>query len=652
MISSHDRLPLVLGAVGHRDPADPVALSRELSRIFRAWSARAPHTPIVLLSALAAGADQIFAEVGLEVLAAHPAGAELIAVLPFAVEDYRLDFRDDPDASARLEALLSRAARVIELPAEAGAETVEWPLADGRVVRRVGSSPDPDGSAARAEHYERLGRFIVVHAHAVVSMWDGWVTAGPGGVAPVGGTAAVTRLCRQGVPAGSVARIPLRDPESHSTCASPVAVLAVPTPRRGGEPAEHCKGPDDDERMAALMAALGLVLERMDAINAIPAARIESGGGLEGLPFHSGARILRSVGRIPAVIAAASLLPLARLRVLGSLRITADDAREGILALFTRPVPGGYLDPAYARAIESAGDPAARRLASIFRRVDAAANLDVGAYQLVAISAVAVLGAALILAQLFSSWPSPWFVGGYLLLLLPYTRARAGLKQREESRAASRGLAELVRVQIAWRVAGIPDLVADRVSHRRALALGQMRALLASTAIIAVGVPCSGRGSVEAAREHWVRDQLRYASEGRSILRKRRKAERRDRRKARLRGMVVVVALLGLAVSIGYWGGARDHALATVSFLIGLSLVAILVTELRGSIALDREDADAAAGMEPIYRAAIERLEAVSTADDPTRAREVLRGLGASVIDEQLEWYTKHRDGAEVDIVG
>lgn len=214
----------------------------------------------------------------------------------------------------------------------------------------------------------------------------------------------------------------------------------------------------------------------------------------------------------------------------------------------------------------------------------------------------------------------------------------------------------------AWRMAGITTLVADRMTPRRPLVLGEMHAMLASTAVVAVVAPCDRNAPTDViavASEHWVRDQHRYATTGRSIQRKRRKADRRDIRKSRLRIAVVAVAMLGLAASAWHAMGAdaahselREHALGAVSFLIGLSLVAILITEVRGSIALDREDADAASGMEPLYRAALEQLGGVDPALQPERSRGILLSLGESVIDEQLEWYAKHRDGAQVDIVG
>ena len=55
--------------------------------IFVGLRQRYPHTPLVLLSALAEGADRLVARVGLA------AGARLIAVLPMPRSLYEIDFK-------------------------------------------------------------------------------------------------------------------------------------------------------------------------------------------------------------------------------------------------------------------------------------------------------------------------------------------------------------------------------------------------------------------------------------------------------------------------------------------------------------------------------------------------------------------------------
>src|SRR5439155_9689390 len=61
-------VPIVLGVVGHRDvrPEDREILKQELKKVFQQFRDEYPHTPLVLLSALAEGADQLAAEAALE----------------------------------------------------------------------------------------------------------------------------------------------------------------------------------------------------------------------------------------------------------------------------------------------------------------------------------------------------------------------------------------------------------------------------------------------------------------------------------------------------------------------------------------------------------------------------------------------------------
>src|SRR5690348_10095289 len=102
-------VPLVIGVTSHRNiPAREVDLVRRRVREFLAQLQRDfPAMPLVVVSALAEGGDQLVAE---EALAA---GARLIAPLPLARAQYAEDFTDAA-ARARFDALCD-AAQVIDL---------------------------------------------------------------------------------------------------------------------------------------------------------------------------------------------------------------------------------------------------------------------------------------------------------------------------------------------------------------------------------------------------------------------------------------------------------------------------------------------------------------------------------------------------------
>lgn len=103
------------------------------------------------VSALADGADQISAEVALEL------GWELQAILPFERTVYRATLAND-EARERFDHLLDRAATLLELPG------------------------DPDQSL---DAYVMTGRAIVAHCDVLVAIWDGLPPRGRGGTGEV-----------------------------------------------------------------------------------------------------------------------------------------------------------------------------------------------------------------------------------------------------------------------------------------------------------------------------------------------------------------------------------------------------------------------------------------------------------------------------------
>ena len=159
---------LTLGVTGHRAAAIPAAsLHRlreridtvivELESAARALAVReAGHfadcePSFTIVSPLADGADQIATE------AALARGFALQAVLPFANGENRADF---PDAKAIVayDALLARAASVLELPGERGESL---------------------------DAYVMAGRATVAHCDILLAVWDGLPQRGRGGTGEI-----------------------------------------------------------------------------------------------------------------------------------------------------------------------------------------------------------------------------------------------------------------------------------------------------------------------------------------------------------------------------------------------------------------------------------------------------------------------------------
>ena len=149
------RLPLFIGVTGHRnlDPAQIPAIQHLLRSFLDELTAAAPATPIVVLSQLAEGADQLVASLALR------AGFESACVMPLDLATYRSRFTDE---GARTEFDRLRAASVVlELPGVA------------------------EYATDRNRGYAAAGGFIARHATILLALWDGIESTRPGSTADV-----------------------------------------------------------------------------------------------------------------------------------------------------------------------------------------------------------------------------------------------------------------------------------------------------------------------------------------------------------------------------------------------------------------------------------------------------------------------------------
>lgn len=170
--------PLVVGVTSHRNiPAREIEPIRQrVSAFFAELKRDFPELPLVVLSALAEGGDQLVAQ---EALAA---GAHLIAPLPLPRELYVDDFTD-PAVSANFDALC-RQAEIVQLPPMEGQS---WLLTSTQGV-------------ARDRQYAKAGVYIASHCHILLAIWDGKDSG------RLGGTAQIVRYHLGGVTPGLIER--------------------------------------------------------------------------------------------------------------------------------------------------------------------------------------------------------------------------------------------------------------------------------------------------------------------------------------------------------------------------------------------------------------------------------------------------------------
>jgi hypothetical protein len=175
-----NRLPLVIGVTGHRDlrDADVLRLEQEVAAVIaglrRDYLEGDQDTPIIVLSALAEGADRLVARVALK------AGARLIAPLPMPLEEYRRDFEPGlkPGNMAEFDELFAQAIAAPVMP-----------------LRGTSLEAVRTDRAKRAEQYRAVGIFITQHCHVLLALWDG-DAANPA----AGGSAEVVGFKRDGIP--------------------------------------------------------------------------------------------------------------------------------------------------------------------------------------------------------------------------------------------------------------------------------------------------------------------------------------------------------------------------------------------------------------------------------------------------------------------
>jgi hypothetical protein len=156
-----ETLPVVVGVTGHRDVRhdDIAALQKLVGEFFQELRGKHPHTPIVVLSALADGADRLVARVALA------GGLDLLAPLPMSRHLYELDF--DAESKDDFAQLLSQSRESYEIPM--AAEEAEL----------------CHSGAARTNQFALLGDHLCEQSGVLLALWDGVPSTKPGGTADV-----------------------------------------------------------------------------------------------------------------------------------------------------------------------------------------------------------------------------------------------------------------------------------------------------------------------------------------------------------------------------------------------------------------------------------------------------------------------------------
>jgi hypothetical protein len=409
-------LPLILGVTGHRDlcPEAIPELRRKVQQTMRLiqqqWnqSQKGASAPVMLLSALAAGADQLAAEVALE------EGLELIVTLPMPLEEYEKDFADLGELAA-FRVLLQQALEVIVVPADA---------------------------TQRDLQYQAAGAYISRHCCLLIALWDGIH------VQQIGGTSHVVRMKLFGEAPDGPESLPTLEPAASGP------VCHIPTSRQNS--------PLQTESEIRILRAVR-------AGSTVNSSSLERDLGLQ--------ETLRKLGAFNADW----------LRLAGSL--------------------GGRLHTAAGDLwVPSESFQNEEFLLYPYSVADAMASH----FQVLSIRAVKSYFWLVILAGMLRNFPAnPWLIVVSLGALAAIWAIYLYAKHRDFHHRYHeyRALAEALRVQVFWRVAGLSESVADHYLTHQADDLSWI-CLALRAVTLRLTVPRTE--DLPAVRENWIEKQLDY----------------------------------------------------------------------------------------------------------------------------------------------
>ncbi|PKL94349.1 MAG: hypothetical protein CVV18_09175, partial [Gammaproteobacteria bacterium HGW-Gammaproteobacteria-8] len=145
--SSISLATLTIGVTAHRhiDPAREPLVRQRVREFLLRLQHEFPDLPLQLVSALAAGGDQLVAEEALAL------GIPVLAPLPMTQTEYERDF-DDPETLRRFRNLLARS------------EVRILPLTPGNNAEDIAA-----GGAPRDRQYAQLGVFVSSHCQILLA---------------------------------------------------------------------------------------------------------------------------------------------------------------------------------------------------------------------------------------------------------------------------------------------------------------------------------------------------------------------------------------------------------------------------------------------------------------------------------------------------
>jgi hypothetical protein len=565
-------------------------------QFFRQLQTRYPATPLLLLSPLAEGADRLVARVALD------CGVDLVVPLPLPRALYEQDFggsESDLPLVPPPETVSSAADRdpsksMVEFEALLGQAKAVFTLP------LLGDQEEAEvgrAGEARDQQYAAAGAYIVRQCQILLALWDGVPSP------KVGGTAQIVQFRLEGVPDNDVSRASLLDPPAVGP------VYQIITPRLSnrlpaGEPLSICRRyPRGHHNDAEAEAASDRVYTRMNTFN-------------------------RDACRLAARLTDAR-----------------QASKDALLGDEAETLPWTVRTALECYAIADA-------LALHFQRATI--------WTLRGLFVLA--GVAAFLFAIFSdvNEDEPSWLAGYVFVLglafawYVWARRRDYQNKYQDYRALAEGL----RVQVFWQLAGIPDAAADHYLRKQTSELDWIRSAMRVWTIAPAAQELSA-GSGKASRDRqylalilrrWVDDQ--YAFFARAAYRDQVHRERLERL---AKGCFVFgIGLAGtLTLNLLAWPEIllaryfNDVATNARGWLLIAMALPLLVAGLFEGYAQTRGLAVQAKQYQRmcgLFAVARERLTALLEDDDHEQARTLLLELGKEALAENGDWVLLHRE--------
>jgi hypothetical protein len=526
-------------------------------------------------------------------------GARLIVPLPLPPAIYEQDFATDA-SRAEFHDLLARAENVFELPILHGSSTTG--------IAEPGEQRD--------RQYAQAGAVVARHSQIFLALWDG-VTDG----AAPGGTADIVQFRLEGAPG------------RYDPAASPLAfasigsVYHIVTPRPGApvpDGALTTKVLVPPRRSDAVAADLPRWMDTFneDAL-AEPAwlesAQQQSKGWLLGMEPQQ-------INEQTASLAHSARLVLEQYSVADSLAVRyASEAKRATKWLFACV----FIAALFFNLFHSLPHQASEGDAGLLERAAA----------------------------------MPWLLWAFLAVSMIgslWLHRRAKEEDYQNKHQDYRALAEALRIQFFWRVAGLPNLVVDHYLRKQRGELEWIRNAL--RAWDAESMPHRSRdekaGPLAArlafVRKHWVEEQRDYYTK--RARREQHVFEREEQRIATLVKLSVGFAL-ALAVVLTVPLFVQSELLEEVIHAVeapwthGLIMVAIVTIAVAAGLRHGymqqmaySEHAKQYARMAELFSTADRHLARMLDAGDHHHASELLRELGEEALEENGDWVQLHRE--------